>query len=213
MTVTTSTPPEVTTMAEPPKAMVIDSVQDRFDASLAAFAIVNAPPDATYDAALALDFLEIHTPLLTASFFLRDLPARVLGRPRPPVPARMSLGSDEGPTLPGWMILGKEPDREVVFGAVGRFWTPTITWNDQVVPEQFASFDEPGWGKLACNFATFPYGTHRTLLGYECRTLVTDAESRRLFNRYWRLVRPFVGHVLRATVRTIRDEVEAAGHR
>ena len=48
-----------------------------------------------------------------------------------------------------------------------------------------------------------PYGAHRTLLTYECRTQTTDADSRQRFLRYWWLIRPFVAHIMRATVATI----------
>jgi hypothetical protein len=49
-----------------------------------------------------------------------------------------------------------------------------------------------------------------TLLSYECRTLTTDPESRRRFLRYWWVIRPFVGHIMRATVTTIKADAEAA---
>ena len=55
-----------------------------------------------------------------------------------------------------------------------------------------------------------PYGAGATLLSYECRTITTDAESRRKFARYWWLMRPFIAHIFRATVRTIRDNAEGA---
>jgi hypothetical protein len=189
--------------------LLLDAVQNHFDESIAAHAIVDAPPTETFQAALDLDFLSVRTPLLTASFLARDLPSRLLGRPRPPVPPRMTLSGREGEGLPGWMVLGERPGHEIAFGAVGRFWTPTIEWNESVEPQLFPDFDEPGWGVIACNFAVMPYGRHRTLLTYECRTRITDAVSRRKFLRYWWLVRPFVGHVMRATVETIRLDVQA----
>ena len=65
-----------------------------------------------------------------------------------------------------------------------------------------------GWGKIAANLAVTGYGEDATILTYECRTVTTDEESRRKFLRYWALVRPFVGHIFRATVRTIRDDAE-----
>jgi hypothetical protein len=200
------------TTAETPAAipvglpLLIDAVQARCDESIAAHVIVDATPAETFAAARDLDFLTIRTPLLTASFVVRDLPARLLGRPRPPAPPRMSLSGGDGLDLPGWMVLAERPDREIVFGAVGRFWTPTIEWNEHVDPARFATFDEPGWGAIACNFVVLPYGTHRSLLTYECRTRITDASSRAKFRRYWCLVRPFVGHILRATVTTIRAD-------
>jgi hypothetical protein len=57
-----------------------------------------------------------------------------------------------------------------------------------------------------------PYGDGATLLSYECRTQTTDAESRRRFARYWSLMRPFIAHIFRATVRTIRDNAETRDH-
>ncbi len=59
------------------------------------------------------------------------------------------------------------------------------------------------------NFSVVPYGEHATLLTYECRTATTDTESRLRFIRYWSLVRPFVAHIFRATVATIRDHAES----
>jgi hypothetical protein len=53
-----------------------------------------------------------------------------------------------------------------------------------------------------------PYGERSTLLTYECRTITTDSDSRRMFMRYWRLGRPLIAHIFRATVRTIRDNAE-----
>jgi hypothetical protein len=191
-----------------PTPLLLDAVQGSYDESIAAHVIVDATPARTFRGARELDFLTIHTPLLAASFFLRDLPARLLGRPRPAAPPQMRLVGGTGLDLPGWMVVAEQPDREIVFGAVGRFWTPTIEWNAQVDPTQFATFSEPGWGVIACNFAVMPYGDHRTLLTYECRTRITDALSRPKFERYWWLVRPFVAHILRATVSTIRADAQ-----
>jgi len=186
--------------------LLIDSFVDRSDATSAAHAIVAAPPDETLEAARTLDLLEVRTPLTAAAFAVRGIPEKVLHRPEHRPPARLTLDRDL--ELPGWMLLGHEPGRELVFGAVGVFWTPTITWNTNVTPETFAAFHEPGWGKIACNYSTLPYGVHRTLLTYECRTVTTDDGARRRFDRYWWLIRPFVHHIMSATVRTIAAHAE-----
>lgn len=177
-----------------------------FDARIARHAIVDARPPVVYRAALELDFLQVRTPLLTASMWVRGLPMRLSGRPQPPPPPRLTLSEES--SMPGWMSLGRVADREIAFGAVGVFWTPDIRWNEAVDAEHFAAFAEPGWGKIACNFTTFEYGESRTLLTYECRTFVTDPESRHKFLRYWTLIRPFVGHIMGATVRTVRAQAE-----
>jgi hypothetical protein len=67
-----------------------------------------------------------------------------------------------------------------------------------------------GGAKIAANFSVLPYGERSTLLSYECRTLTTDPESRRRFLRDWWVIRPFVGHIVRATAITIKADAEAA---
>jgi hypothetical protein len=68
-----------------------------------------------------------------------------------------------------------------------------------------ATFAAPGWGKIACDFSVRPYGEGRTLLSYECRTVTADAESRRRFAQYWSVIRPFVAHIMRVTLKTIAN--------
>jgi len=68
-------------------------------------------------------------------------------------------------------------------------------------------------GKIATNFSPLPYGACAALLTYECRTVTTDPYSRRRFLRYWHLIRPCVGHVLRATLRQLAANAEASATR
>ena len=116
------------------------------------------------------------------------------------------LARDSG-ALPGWLVLGEVPGREVVFGAVGTFWKPNITWHE-LTAHQFAGFEEPGWGKIACHLMVRPDGPGRSILSYECRTATTDLTSRAQMSRYWWLIRPFVAYVLRAVLRTIRANAD-----
>ncbi len=176
------------------------------DADVARARVVAGPVAVTYDTARHLDFMTVHSPLMDAAMFVRGIPNRIR-HVEEPTPARMVLGEGDG--LPGWSVLAEDPGREVVFGAVGVFWTPTIAWRDAMTVEEFRAFDEPGWGKIACCLRVDPVDDHRSELTYECRTRITDPASRRKFLRYWRLIRPFVGHILGATVNTVRIEVES----
>jgi hypothetical protein len=106
-------------------------------------------------------------------------------------------------------LLGERAGVELAFGAVGKFWQGRIEWRD-VDPGDFARFGEPGFGKIACDFRVRSLADGRTLLTYECRTATTSADARRKFARYWWLIRPFVGHVMRATVATIARDAEIA---
>lgn len=144
--------------------------------------------------------------LVTALMTARSVPSRVLGRPVV-TPPELMLARDSG-ALPGWLIIGEVPGREVVFGAVGKFWKPDIEWH-VLAADQFATFEEPGWGKIACHLLVRPDGPDRSILSYECRTATTDPVSQAQMSRYWWLIRPFVAYVLRAVIRTIRCEVGA----
>jgi hypothetical protein len=188
-----------------PVPLLLDSLMPDSDVTIVEHLVVAAKPATTFRAAHDLDLLTVRTPLLTSAMWIRGLPTR-LGRSPVAAPAELVVGNGVG--LPGWGLLGEQPDREIVFGAVGKFWQPDIVWRD-VSAVDFTGFTEPGWGKIAANFSVQPYGEHATLLSYECRTLTTDATSRRRFARYWRLIKPFVGVVLRASLRTVGANAEA----
>jgi hypothetical protein len=180
--------------------LLIDCFLPTFDVVITERQVIDADRASVFQAARDLDFMTVRTPLLTASFFVRGLPARLSGRSVAP-PPQLRLASGDSP-LPGWVVLGERPGLEVVFGAVGKFWQPDIEWRD-VAPAEFASFAEPGWGKIACHFLAADNGTNRSCLTYECRTATTDSRASRQMARYWWLIRPFVAHIMRATLRTI----------
>lgn len=217
-----TTSAEVTPPTEPsptPAPLLIDRRLPTFDVTLIEHVVVDADVPTTWQALSELDLLQVHTPLLAAAMRVRMLPtavARVLGRPRPPEPEIPELKlRGEGPGLPGWLPLGEVPGTEIVFGSVGRFWQAEIDWYavEGMVPEDFAAFDEPGWGRIAANFSLRSYGLSRTLVSYEARTATPDAATARRFHRYWLLVRPFVGHIMRATLATLRTDAERAAAR
>jgi hypothetical protein len=189
------------------KPLLIDLFMPSSHASIAEHVIVHTVPSVAFRAARELDFLTVRTPLLDAAMWARGLPARLTHQAVGP-PPRLVLA--QGDPLPGWLVLGEIPGRELAFGAVGKFWQPNIEWHDLSVDE-FEPFNSPGWGKIAAAFSVLPYGEHAVILTYECRTVTTDAQSRQRFLRYWRLMRPFIAHIFRATVRTIRDNAEQAG--
>lgn len=191
-------------MAVGAEGMIIQSVMPLYDIVIDEHLVVDADPATTYCAARGLDLLTVHTPLLDAAMWVRQMPSRLVGRPAAP-PPRLVVGDGLG--MPGWLVLGERVGREIAFGAVGRFWQAVIEWRD-VDADDFARFTEPGWGKIAANFSVQPYGSNKTVLSYECRTATTDPESRRRFARYWWLIRPVVAHILRATLRQIKKDAE-----
>ena len=189
--------------------MIIDEQLPVYDVVVVEHLVVAADRETTLAVATELDFLTVRDKLLNTAIWMRGVPDRIRHRAQPP-PPEMIVGKGIG--LPGWLSLGERDSSEVAFGAVGKFWQTSIDWRD-VPLEEFAAFAEPGWGKIACNFTVRPYGDGTTLLTYECRTATTDPVSRRKFARYWWLIRPFVGHIMRATLATIavnaaRDQTE-----
>ena len=200
-------------------ALLIDRFLPCFDVTLIEHVVVDADLETTWRAVQDLDLMRVHTPLMDAAMFVRGVPAAVARRfggagPAEP-PAELKLfGMGSG--LPGWLFLGEAPGREVVLGAIGRFWQPDIQWYQVagMTPEEFAGFTEPDWGRIAAGFSLRPYGQARTLISYEARTATADPASARRFARYWWLVRPFVRTIMQATLSTIREDAESlhTGH-
>ena len=196
--------------------MLIDDHLADYDATIIEHIVIDAPPRVVHQAARNMDFLDVHSPPVDALMFVRGLPdqlrQRLGGSPSAPPPPSMRLadmfdGSADPEVLEGWVGLGEEPGRELVFGAIGKVWQPDIEWRP-VIAEEFRTFAEPDFAKIAAGFSVREYGPGRTLLSYEARTAGTDAEARRKFGRYWWLVSRFVRIVMRAAVITIKDLAE-----
>ena len=191
---------------------LIDALLPRFDATIVHEISVNAAPEAVFDAVRSMDFLTVRSPLITTLFTLRNAPGRISRRLRgqlnpPPLPALRLADLFDGTVEGEWVGLAEDRPHEIVFGAVGTVWQPTIRWH-VVAAEDFASFSEPGYAMMAVAFATEPTDRGATILSYEARTTTTDAHSKARFARYWRLVRPFVRLIMRAALRTARDQAE-----
>ena len=71
--------------------------------------------------------LRLHDRPVPAGFRHDDgaaLPSRLRGKAID-APTHLRLASEPG-ALPGWLIRGQVPGRELAFGAIGRFWTADI---------------------------------------------------------------------------------------
>lgn len=108
---------------------------------------------------------------------------------------------------PGFTTLAEQPGREFVVGAIGRFWRKDYGGR-AFEPDDFVSFDEAGYAKLAVGFSVTPIDEHRCRLRYEARTATTDAVARRRFRSYWRVIRPGVAMIMRRALALIRKEAE-----
>ncbi|GLY38209.1 hypothetical protein Amsp01_042330 [Amycolatopsis sp. NBRC 101858] len=164
--------------------------------------IVDAPVKETYAAARELDFTDVRGGVVSAAGWLRMLPERWHHRRHGPPRRPTRLTPDDLDAGSEWALLGDRPGGEFALGVAGKFWQPVITWR-RVEADDFAAFDEAGYGKLVLAVSVFPYGPHRTLLTAHTRVRMSDPESWLKFRRSWRLSRPAIGSVHTALVRTV----------
>ena len=195
----------------PKRWLRLDKHMPDWDATRIERRVIDATPENVYDAALNTDFVDAvrHSRGVQVLFAMRALAERVATavRRRPPIrAAAATLRVGALPLRGEWVTLGQDWPNEIAFGAIGRFWAGETKWliSDASV---FGSFEQPGFAKIACHFAFRRLGDGRTLVTYEARTKATDATSRRAFLRYWRLVSPFVGLVMRSMLATIERNV------
>jgi hypothetical protein len=191
--------------------VLIDELMPRFDRSKVETVIVEAEPARVYAAIVEADLMKAYkgSPSMRALFAARGAPSAIARRvrraPAPPEPEALRLDAleEEGE----WVKLGEDFGKELVFGSIGRFWGRDISW-ETIRAEDFKAFDQPGFGKIAANFSVRSYGIGRTLLTYEARTVGTYPPASRGIKRYWVVVGPGIGIVLRGTVRYIKSLAE-----
>jgi hypothetical protein len=115
-------------------------------------------------------------PLVRVLFRLRSFPALVARRKGLPQAKHEPLLSQTVDF--GFTVLGHDPGREIVAGAVAQIWKRG--GRAAVIGDgaEFAAFDNPGYVKVATNFLL----THQdggTRIETETRVLATEPESRR----------------------------------
>jgi hypothetical protein len=188
--------------------LALDRVLPVWDATVSHHLIVAAPPEGVWAALQELDLAEVVRTSRGARALIavRAVPVRIAdrvrGRPPQPPPEHVRMVEARP-----WVVLGEQEPRELVVGAIGRFWGPGVEWLD-IEPAEFAGFDRPAYGKIAWGFTVLPYGEGRSLLVDECRTRITDPESRRRFLRYWKLVGPGAGYIMGRTLALAKRHAE-----
>ena len=162
--------------------------------------VVDSPPAALLDSVLLPGATE--DPWAKQFIRLRELPDRLLGYlgAGSGLRHRASFGIDD------FMPLGRDGDREIAFGLVGRFWQRDyglVTLEQP--PLQFASYAEPGLAKLVLNFSTEALPDGRTRLATETRVHCMDRAAQRRFTPYWWLIRPVSGLIRQRLLARLRD--------
>ena len=190
--------------------MIIDESLPVYDVVERHRTEVRAPVERVYDAVRRLD-LGGGSATVRSLLWLRGLAARL--RPssdRGAGEGRLSLTLDALLEGGGFVLLGERPNRELVLGLVGRFWTASGDLQ-RVDVSGFRDFGRPGYAKAAWNFCVEEgrdEGT--TWLTTETRVLCLDEASRRRFRLYWTLIGPFSGLIRKDMLRCMKRQAEGS---
>lgn len=204
-------PPQQTLASGPPTVTLLDRVMPAWEATRAEHCLIDASAPQVYDAALHADFIDAvrqHRAvrvLFAVRTGVERLIAAVRRRPWVAPPPRVRLRLADLATRGEWIRLGEDPPREIVFGAIGRFWAGETRWLT-IDRTAFAAFNNEGFAKIACHVLAQALPDGRTRLTYEVRTWATDPASARAFRRYWRVTSPFIGVVMRAFLTLVARE-------
>src|SRR5258705_6853425 len=193
--------------------MLIEDYLPEFDVVERHGLVIRATPARVWDALRAADFGR--SPLLATLLALRALPSlltaprRTLRRLRERRAEPLTLGTFFSR---GFVLLEERPDREMLIGLEGRFWTATADLRPtdaRRFPEALAS----GPARVAWDFRAEPLPDGRVRLTTETRARCADAAPRRRFRAYWLLVRPRSGLIRGAMLPAIRRAAESPAPR
>lgn len=107
----------------------------------------------------------------------------------------------------GFVLLADQPSQEIVFGLIGRYWTPSAQIQS-VTAETFIEFNQPGFAKTVGNIGLIPQDDGIVRVTTETRVYCPDDTSRRFFRLYWLLIGPFSGIIRKEWLRLIKKEAE-----
>jgi len=186
--------------------MKIDEYLLQYDFNEIHRVMVRAAPPATFAAMRDLLPSEL-SPLIFLMLNLRELPAIVTGKARR-IPAAQKPFLHQ--LYDGGFIPLEETNDEIVFGLIGQFWKlaggeePSGVKNSQ----QFQSFHRTDFAKVAANLHVQPEG-NGTMLSTETRIWwAPDAETRKKFAFYWRLISMGSGWIRVLWLHAIRRRAE-----
>jgi hypothetical protein len=189
---------------------LLDHLLPVWDAQRIERRVIPVPMSVAYDAALQTDFLDAvrHSRIVRALFAMRSAFERAIAFVRrrafsePPTPAALRLA--DLPAEGEWVRLDAERPSEFAFGVTGRFWDGETRWlkTDRT---SFRMLETPGLARLGCHLMFRQVTPESTEVEYLARTRTTDEKSRESFLNYWMVVSPFVGFIMRTTLRAIEQ--------
>jgi hypothetical protein len=142
---------------------LLDSFMPEYEVAERHRIFVNAPAEATFAAASGLDFADSR--IVRAVFKGREL--LMCARPRPDALPRGLLAKTKAL---GWGVLAEVPGHEIVMGAVTQRCVADVVFR-ALPPEEFASFHDPGYVKIAWTLRADRLGERKSVFRTETRVL------------------------------------------
>jgi hypothetical protein len=145
---------------------------------------VKASPEKTLAAVKALTPSEL-SPLVGILLGLRNLPSRLTGHA---IETRTNTQAFLDQLLEGDFILLADKADEVVIGLIGQFWKLVGERKTGVTtPNEFINFNQTDFAKVVTNLQVQATDSY-TVLSTETRIGAPDAQTKRKFAFYWRLI-------------------------
>jgi hypothetical protein len=109
----------------------------------------------------------------------------------------------------GFVELAAVPQKEIVFGIVGRFWRLDSGIITGLSAEEVLAFHTDGYAKAVWNFALVAESDRTTRVLTETRIQTFGRSARRKFRAYWLVVGPFSGLIRREILEIVKRNAEA----
>lgn len=154
---------------------------------------IQATPEAVYEALTHLNLARSFT--LRTLFRLRGLPAS-------------SVTWKDFEKM-RFIRLGEIPNREMLLGIIGKFWT-LRGHLQRVDPPGFLAFSQEGFAKGVWFFHLESSDGKNTTLTTETRVFCLGKEAERRFRLYWTFIGPASGWVRKIGLRLIKKDAEVA---
>lgn len=149
------------------------------------------------------------SPLVFWMLNLRSLPAKLMGQEGPAADNHADRPFLEMLYEGGFAPLAETQD-EIVFGLIGQFWK--LNGGQDVAisdPQMFKDFAQSDYAKVAANLAVCGDG-EGCVLSTETRIRAPDAQTRKKFAFYWRLISFGSGWIRVMWLRAIRRRAQQA---
>ena len=179
--------------------MKLDEFMPEYDVAARYDISVQASPAETATALEHADFSELRLTKLL-------LGLRTLGRKRPDSSAGTQV---ERLRRAGFIELANVPQREIVFGVVGRFWRPDSGIITGLSAEEVVVFHTEGYAKAVWNFAIVAESEQVTRVTTETRIQTFGRSARWRLRAYWLIVGPFSGIIRKEMLALVKRNAEA----